>query len=733
MSQTPSSPQAKPATIQSLLQTATTHHQANRTQEAEQGYRDILQRNPTQVDALHLLGVIHYQRKQYPEAISWITQALKVAPKAGIIHYNLGLCYLESHQLDLAQESLQSAKRYAPNHYPTDFSLSKVALHRGDYEQAWHDLQTVFTHTKDWWPALELEALILEKKQQCAQAIRCYESMLIKKPNQCSVLNNYAKMLLDLNALPKAKQQLDQLLQIDPHYAPGIINLGLWHIKRNQYLEAISLYLQFLEQYPAHLLALSNLALAYRRSHQYEQAIAVSQQILALPSESKQSIHLQQKALVGLCLCYQATCQWSLLDTVITNLKACLVEPSGQALLTPFDAMILDLEPPLIEKITGQYIESLASPEQQQLPKPPPRPKYRIGYLSADFGDHPVGLLLQALLPYHDKSNFEIYMLSLTEYQDTIHRQLKIQADYWSELGALSHQDILHQVRSLELDLLIDLGGFTLNARPGLLKSRLAYRQAHWLGYPGLLGKACNDYLITNAAWTPPNMVEHESLCVLPAWFATHIEVNQPYLSRSQFHLPEDAFVFCCFQRHYRFSAAMMDAWIKILDAVPESYLWLLSGGLTINDRLRAIMTQRGIAAHRLIFAEDEKLSKRFRHCLADLWLDTWQISSGTSALLALAGQLPVLSLAGRSFHARTSAAILSMLDMPELICESSDAYIETAIQLATQPEQYTALKNKLAQHNQQSLLFKPQSFMPIFEQAITQMIEQPEPETIEL
>jgi predicted O-linked N-acetylglucosamine transferase (SPINDLY family) len=279
-----------------------------------------------------------------------------------------------------------------------------------------------------------------------------------------------------------------------------------------------------------------------------------------------------------------------------------------------------------------------------------------------------------------------------------------------------------------EIDLLIDLNGFTQNARPGIFTRRPAPVQVNYLGFPGTMGASYIDYIIADRIIIPEEEQKHyvEKVIYLPDSYQV-TDARRPILpnvpARSEVGLPDDAFVYCAFNRTSKFTPLLFDVWMRLLARTAGSVLWLLDGDPVARENLRREAVARGIAAERIVFAPrapaDEHLA---RHQLADLYLDTLPYNAHTTASDALWAGLPVVTCLGTAFAGRVAASLLNAVGLPELVTRSLDEYEGLALRIAHDSELRTALKSKLATHRTTWPLFDTVGMTRHLEKAFDEM-----------
>lgn len=355
--------------------------------------------------------------------------------------------------------------------------------------------------------------------------------------------------------------------------------------------------------------------------------------------------------------------------------------------------------------------------------------RIRIGYLSSDFRNHPVAHLSSRLYSLHDRGRFEVFGYSFgpDDGSDYRHR-IQEGCDHFVDLAGCAPPDIARRIVQDRIDILVDLMGYTANAATEVFARRSAPLQVNFLGYAGTMGSDFMDYIIVDSVVAPSGS---------ETWFAEHparlpgsYQVNddaQPIHERTptrgECSLPERGFVYCCFNKNQKIEPEIFDAWMRILSAVPGSVLWLLHSGDLCSENLQLEAERRGVSGARIVFAQ--KLAKAehlARHRLADLFLDTRYFNAHTTASDALWAGLPVLTWPGDTFASRVAASLLHAVGLPELIAESSDQYVQIAVDLAGEPDRLDSLKRGLADQRLRSTLFSPADYARKLERAYSEM-----------
>jgi predicted O-linked N-acetylglucosamine transferase (SPINDLY family) len=332
-----------------------------------------------------------------------------------------------------------------------------------------------------------------------------------------------------------------------------------------------------------------------------------------------------------------------------------------------------------------------------------PRGKIRLAYLSADFHTHATAFLMAGVFERHDRDRFETFAISFGPGDKSPMRaRLMAAFDHFHDVASHSDDQVAQLIRELNVDIAVDLKGHTRDARPMILARRPAPIQIGYLGYPGTTGEGSGiDYILADSTVLPLDEQVHysEKILHLPGCYQANDSkriVGAP-TSRTCENLPEAGFVFCCFNNNWKITAPIFDIWMRLLENVDGSVLWLMEDNASARANLTNAARAHGIDPARLIFAKHappmEHLS---RHRLADLFLDTQPYGAHTGASDALWAGLPPVTLQGKSFPGRVAASLLKAVGLPELIAHDRTDYESLALSLALEPTRLAALRDRL-------------------------------------
>jgi len=353
----------------------------------------------------------------------------------------------------------------------------------------------------------------------------------------------------------------------------------------------------------------------------------------------------------------------------------------------------------------------LARVRDARRPKPTGRGRIKIGYISSDLREHPVGYGLTQVFEKHDRARFEVHVYYCgIEREDATKARIRAAAEHWLDISQMSDDAAAMQIASDGVDILVDLNGYTKFARTAVFSLKAAPVQVNWFGYPSTMGTPYHNYLIADEAIVPygDEIFYSEEVLRLPCYQPNdRLRAIAAAPKRVDFGLPDDAFVFCSFNAPQKLTQRNFDLWLSILKAAPGAVLWLLEGSKETNERLSRYASEAGVDQNRLIWAP--KLSNAdhlARYPLADLFLDSFPWGAHTTASDALWLGVPILTQTGRSFAARVCTSLVRAAGAPELACETEDEYLVKALELFQRREVLAGLRARLRVARDNSTLF---------------------------
>ncbi|MGB2832213.1 MAG: tetratricopeptide repeat protein [Methylotenera sp.] len=531
-----------------------------------------------------------------------------------------------------------------------------------------------------------------------------------------------------------AQASFAEALEYQPNNAAYLYNLGNAQRELGKPKEAALSYLQALKITPDDADIHNNLGNVQRELGALDLAIASYQKALALnPKLYHAKAHLVHQK--------QHICDWTGLENDITVIRQ-WVNNVPEAQISPFAFLAMPGTTAEEQKLcasnwvrnryAGLIAGSLTTLDTD-FHRHDGNRKIKIGYLSADFRLHPLAFLISELIELHDRNQFEIVAFSYGMNDKTAARaRLEKAFDQFHDIRQLSEMEAAQKINACQIDILVDLTGFTQTSRSGIAALRPAPINVNWLGFAGSMGVTPNgkplfDYIITDNFISPPQSIPHyaEKLAFLPHCYQPN-DRERPIGKtplRQDCGLPEGAFVFCCFNQTFKITPAVFAAWMRILKATPNSVLWLLDCNSWAKQNLIREAALQGIVEERLVFAPRVSIADHLaRHAHADLFLDTLPYNAHTTCSDALWMGVPVLTCVGETFAARVAGSLLNAINLTELITYSLQEYENTAITLAKTPNLLLQIKQKLQANKMTSPLFNTKLFARSIEAAYQSM-----------
>ena len=622
-----------------------------------------------------------------------------------------------------ALEHLSEALRQRPDHVAALYNRGNAHLSMREPALAAENYRAALRLDPTLTAALNNLGTALHRLRRLDEALTTYQQVLKAQPEHAGALNNCANVLRDMHRLEEALRYCEAALRLRPRYPGALTNRGNTLARLHRGDAALASFEAALTIDPAFSLAWHSRGLVLKDQGQLEGAMECFERALRGSDDC-------DEALGGLREVCRQIGDWSDDDALAQRL--CDAVRSDRRATLPFLLLAVTDQPQLQQACARLHLAlESATPSASLAPaKPYEHDRVRVGYLSADFRDHPVAFLMAGVLEQHDRERFHISALSLRAPDGSSYAvRIGSAVDQFIDLSTLSDAEAAERIRSLEIDLLIDLAGYTQGARPGLHAYRAAPLQVSYLGYPGTLGSPDVDYLIADAYLIPEAQRPHysEQIVYLPECFQANDDrrVRLPRSSRAECGLPEDALVLCCFNNTYKIGPTFFEIWMRLLQAVPHSLLWLVATHELTVRNLRREAAARGIDPERLHFAPALPYGQHLaRLGCADLFLDTLPFNGGTTVSDALWSGLPVLTVSGEAFAARMAGSLLHSIGLSELIARDLPHYEALALELLHDPERLRSLRAQLCSAAGHCALFNTARFTRHLERAFQLMLE---------
>ena len=685
--------------------------------------------------------------------------ALRINPDDPNIYNNLGNSLSHLNEKDLALRCYSTAIDLNPSNGDAYFNKGNNLRDLGKMEEALLCYNKAIEINSNNVDQFINRGNVLRDLALSSEAIESFNAAIKMSPGYAHAYNNRGNAALDLGQVELALEDYSLAIALDPAYAQAYNNRGnvfrlLFNIERakENYQRATYLDSIFPDAYNNIGVVLMESFLTLASVQSFDRAIELNPSFTdayfnkanALRDLKlfKQSILEYKKALAikpdyeylrGLLLHSQMQiCDWDGIHENTTALVASINRE--QRCSPPFPVLGLVDSPELQLKAATLWAQTKfpSSTDTFTLTNPftsGDKGLIRIGYFSSDFRDHPVSYLMADLFEHHDRSRFEIIAFSLgPNKRDVMRERLERSFDIWVESFGQSDDAVVRRARELQIDIAVDLGGFTKNSRTGIFARRVAPVQVSYIGYLGTMGAPYIDYLLADEIVISKESrpFYSERIAYLPIYQANDSkrEMSIKQISRSDLGLPQNAFIYCCFNTNYKLTPTVFASWMRILLAVKDSVLLIYADTQEVKSNLRFEAARHFINPNRIYFAERvDRPEYLRRYALADLFLDTSPYNAGTTASDALWSGLPVLTLMGKSFASRMASSLLIALGMQELITYSGAQYEALAIELGQSPHKMHLIREKLKLQKESSALFNTQKFTANLERVFAEMV----------
>ena len=696
---------------------------ASNLDSAELYLKQALRLQSSNPHVLRLLGVVSAHRKQYLDALNYLNDSLKALPKNALALSNLGNIFLELEEYGKALDAYDKSIKLDPKYEEAWCNKGNALNALKRYDEALAHCDKALSLKPEYAEGWFNKGVALHELKRYDEALSHYDKALSLKPEYAEAWSNKGNVLNGLKRYDEALSYYDKALSLKPEYAEAWSNKGVALHELKRYDEALTHYDKALILNPEYPKAWSNKGVALYELKRFDEAIFYYEKALSLKPDIDWLFGdlLQVKMKI---------CGWSGLANSLENISKGVME--ARKVAQPFWLLSLNDDGFLHKKSAEIYAQN-KYPNNFGLgpiPKRSINKKLQIGYFSADFRDHAVSILTAELFELHDKSRFQIIAFSFgADDKSPMRERLSQSFDQFIDVRDMSDLEIAKLARYLDIDIAIDLGGYTTDARTGVFAYRVAPIQASYIGYLGTMGTEYIDYLFADKTIIPDGSesLYSEKIIYLPSYQVNDRKrvISDRLFVRQELGLPEQGFVFCCFNNSYKILPTTFDMWMRILKAVEGSSLFLYAENKWVAENLRKEAEARDIDSTRLIFgghlSADEYLA-RYRVC--DLFLDTFPYNAGTTASDALWAGLPVLTMTGKSFSSRMAASLLNAVGLPELITNDQAEYEAKAIELATNHRKLDIAREKLASSRLTAPLFNTPLFTKNLEAAYEKMYE---------
>jgi protein O-GlcNAc transferase len=673
--------------------------------EAMAAYRLAIAARPDYAEAHNNVGVLLQMQGNLDQAASAYRAAVAQRPGYAESHFNLGVVLHHANQLDAAEAAYRKVVALSPGIAVVRNNLGTVLKDQGRLDAALAAFDDAIKLNAEYAEAIYNRATVLQQQSRLDEALATYGRAVALRPDYADAINNAGIVLQELGRAAEAIELYRQLLARQPAHADVRNNLGTALLAEGRAKEAREAFEQTLAHRPDFPEALYNLGNAWRELGDLRQAIAAYRNALRLrPDDAKASSQL---------IYHRAqACDWDHYEVDQTKLIE-MARHGGR--VSPFYLFSTPASASDQLICARNWIAPISPPREATFDHKPSAEKQRIrlGYLSGDFHQHATAQLMAGLFERHDRDRFEVFAYSYgPDDHSPMRARLESAFDRFVDVRTRSHREAAAIIHADQVDILVDLKGYTHHARPAISAYRPAPVQVSYLGYPATMGADFIDYIIVDPFVVPSSQQPFfsERLVHLPGSYQVNDsrrEVAATDTSRQDWGLPAEGFVFCSFNNSYKITPVFFDIWMRLLLSVPGSVLWLLEANDLVEANLRSEAGKRGVEPGRLIFAPRVPSAEHLgRHQHADLFLDSLPCNAHTTASDALWAGLPILTCSGSTFAGRVAGSLLMAVGLPEMVTASLEEYEQAALALARDPRRVAALRQKITGNREGSPLF---------------------------
>jgi len=657
---------------------------------AEKNLLKVLKYQPGHVGALNTLAILLAQSGKHAQAEKYFLKAIQIFPSSDATYYNYGITLRALGRLAEARDMFDKSLAINPSSSDAWNNRGVASSNLGDFQSSIAD----------------------------------FDRAIFWNPGNAAAYANKGKALAQLERGEEARAAYAHAIAISPNLPEASLGLGQVLSQLGRHHEALAAYDRAISLKPDLAEAWFGRGLALMALKQYGEAYAACDRAIKLMPELDYALGKWLHARMHCCLWDDIQSAYQRVLTEVSNRR----KPASPFNLLSIPSTLSEQKIAAETYIADNFPPILGESASSHISHPG---KIRIGYFSADFHRHATPYLMAQLFELHDRSKFEIFGFSFgPSADDEMRQRLTAGFDQLIDVKDRSDKEIADLARNLQIDIGVDLKGFTDQSRTGIFAHRAAPIQVNYLGYPGTMGANYIDYIIADKTLIRPEEAEFysEKIAYLPHCYQvndTKRRISDRRFTRDELGLPADAFVFCCFNNCFKITPDVFDIWMRLLTQVDGSVLWLLESNASAVKSLRAEAMRRGIGSARLVFAKPMDLSDHLaRHASADLFLDTFYYNAHTTASDALWAGLPLVTRLGDTFAGRVAASLLNAIGLPELITRTCNEYEELALELSTNRDKLFLVKQRLVENRLKYPLFDTKLFTKHIESAYQKMWE---------
>ena len=680
--------------------------------------------SPDNVSAHFNRGVALADLGRLDAAIASYDRVIAVQPDFAAAHYNKGVALAGLKRLDAAIASYERTIAIKPDHAAAHCNKGIALLDLGQPDAAITSFDEALAIAPDYAPAHFNRGCALHGLGRFEAAVASYDKAIASRRDYADAHYNRGASLQALNLFEAAVASYDKAIAIKPDYADAYSSRGCALHELNLFEAAVASYDMAIAIRPDHADALYNRGRTMLKAKNYAEVISSYERLLRIDPEFPFAAGILLHAKM---MC----CDWGDFDETSASIRVAL--RAGKQCADPFGYQGVSESEEDLLKCAEIFAASAYPPPAAMQPRRPAGRAERItvGYLCGEFREQATAVLMSGAFENHDKAGFRLVGFDNGWDDGSAYRRRINQCfDEMVDIRRVGDQGVAQLVRKMNVDILVNLNGYFGEPRLGVFAYRPSPLQVNYLGFPGTIGVDYIDYLIADRVVIPEASRRHyaEKIVYLPDSYQANDrqrQISDRAMKRAEFGLPDEAFVYCCFNNTYKITPSTFDAWMRILDEVPGSVLWMLDDNAWATANLVKEAAHRGIAGERLVFSRRLPLPEHLaRHALADLFLDTLPYNAHTTASDALWAGLPVLTQTGATFPGRVGTSLLMAIGLPELVSATGRQYETLAVELAVDRQKLRAIREKLARNRLTKPLFDTRLFTRHLESAYRRMYD---------
>lgn len=697
--------------------------------EAEKSLNIALSLNTKYEKSQIQLAICKKLKREMDQSEKILKAWLEIKPNSVSALNNLANLYTEQNKNNEAQKLFEKSIEINPNNEKALVNLGYFQMVKGNIDEAELLIKKALQLNPVEPYAISKYALLNAQKGETDLALNILEQATKNNIIDHEILNTYGSIFIQTGEISKAKNAYLESLKFMPNHVQTLVHLGSVYAELSQFNKAAEVLQKAIDLNPWNTSPKYDLATVFQFLTKFEDAYKILTELYEKDEDD-------EKVLFSLSRVQCDLCEWDnrteIEEKFIAHIDR-IVKLNKAYSFKVFNFNYYNITPQLhlnasilLSKYFSLQVEAIKkrlcfSYNWSQ------HKKIRVGYISPDFRSHPIGQVIYHMFQYHNRNEFEIYAYALvynSKGQDIFRDKIKADVDHFIDIQKMSFEDAAKRINTDEIDILIDLAGYTTYSKTQILALKPAPIQVLFMGQPDSSGADFIDYYIADKILIPEENKKYysEEVIYLPtAYFGSPLKISDKKYSKSDFNIPEEAFVFCCFCNPYKYEPVLFAAWMEILKQTPNGILWLNpANSESYKNNILRYAKHHQIDSARIFFAErleHEDYMARYQIC--DLFLDTLHYSAGSTAISALMAGVPVLTTTGNTNAENMGASICSAAHLTETICSNVNEYIKKAIELSSDLNKLNFLKSKLSEHNMKSALFNVKQFVSNLEEKL--------------